>query len=161
LEITPYGTFANTGLLTIGNASTATIAYLNTFTNTGSIEINGGGELDLDTYASALTQAQTAGGLVEIDGLFNAEGETLNIGTNSPFSTILNYGTLENATLVLNGGSLGIGFGLFKNDTVEGNFTVDGESTAEIQGTFAATGIDGTGPGTITIDGADSTLLFN
>ncbi|MCB8875991.1 Hint domain-containing protein [Acidisoma silvae] len=156
-----FGTFANSGTLTIGNASTAAIEYINAFTNTGFVEVQGGGELDLDLYASALTQSQTAGGTVEVDGLLNAEGDTLNIGTDTGFSTLLNYGTIENATLVLNGGSLGMGFSLFKNDTVEGNFTVDGEATAEIQGSFAATGIDGTGDGTITIDGSDSTLLFN
>ncbi|WP_284944528.1 Hint domain-containing protein [Acidisoma cladoniae] len=161
LDIQPYGTFANNGTLTVGNGSVASIQYLNAFTNTGTIAINGGGELDLDTYASALTQTQVTGGTVEIDGLFNAEGETLNLAADSAFSTILNYGTLENATLLENGGTLDIGYGLFKADTIQGTFDVNGESTAEIQGGLTALSLDGTGPGDITIDGADSTLLFN
>jgi fibronectin-binding autotransporter adhesin len=163
LAIEPFGTFDNaaTGTITVGNGSTAVIEFLDTFTNEGSIEINGGGELDLDTAASAFTTTQASGGTVEIDGLLNADGQTLTVAPDSAFSTVLDFGTLANATVVDNGGSFSFGFGLLDNVTWQGVLEVGGLSTAEIQGTFAAQSLDGTGPGSIVIDGADSQVLFN
>ncbi|MCB8879442.1 hypothetical protein ACELLULO517_04300, partial [Acidisoma cellulosilytica] len=92
---------------------------------------------------------------LEVDGYLSADTIALQAGT------ITDDGTIANATIALDGGSLDFGFGLLYNDKIEGALVLGGSGTAEIQGTFAATGIDGTGPGTITIDGADSTLLFN
>jgi hypothetical protein len=157
LDIQPYGTFANNGRLAISDGGTIAIQYLTAFTNTGSIQIGSGSELDLDTYASALTQTQTTGGTVEIDGVLNAEGETLNVDSAGAFSELDNYGTLENATLVLNGGTLGLSDSVFQNDTIQGALTIGDGDTIVVQSGFTVENADGT-PGTISLTGAEATL---
>ncbi|MCB8881026.1 Hint domain-containing protein, partial [Acidisoma cellulosilytica] len=69
-----------------------------------------------------------------------------------------NYGTLANATLVLDGGTLGLDVSTFQADTIEGVLTIGDGDTVVVQGGFSITGIDGTSPGTIALTGADSTL---
>jgi hypothetical protein len=157
LDIQPYGTFANNGSLFISDGSTVSIQYLNAFTNTGSIHIGSGSELDLDTYASALTQAQMVGGTVEIDGVLNADGETLNVDPTGAFSELDNFGTLENATVVLNGGTLGLDDSVFQKDTIQGVFTIGDGDDVVVQSGFTVENADGT-PGTISLTGAEATL---
>jgi hypothetical protein len=159
LDIEPYGTFANDGTLTVGQSSTVAIQYVDGFTNTGAITVQAGGELDLDIAGAAGTQ--TTGGTVEVDGLLNAEGGTISIATDGAFATLLNYGTIADATLVLNGGTLTADEGVFSADTIQGGFEIGGSDTAIVQGGLTDESLDGTAPGTITIDGSFATLDFN
>ena len=162
LAIEPFGTFDNaaSGTITVGDGSTAFIELLDTFTNEGTIQIASGGELDLDTAASAFTTTQASGGTVQIDGVLNADGQIITVAADSAFGTVVDNGTLIDATVVANGGSFSFGVGTLDNVTWQGPLDVAGGGTAAITGTFTAEGANGTGPGSISIDGADSQVLF-
>ncbi|WP_459678581.1 hypothetical protein, partial [Acidisoma sp. 7E03] len=161
MDIEPTGSFTNAGTLTVGDGSTLAIQDLASFVNTGSIVVQGGGTLSLDTYASALSTAQSAGGSLEVDGLLNANGGTLTIGADSAFATVLNAGTIADATLVLSGGTLSSANGLYQGDTIVGALEIGGSDTVVVQGSLTTLAADGTSPGTITVDGAAATLQFN
>jgi hypothetical protein len=93
-----------------------------------------------------------ASALLEIDGLINAGTIALDAGT------LENFGTIADATLVLNGGTLATDEGVFSGDTIQGGFEIGGSDTALVQNGLTVESLDGTAPGTITIDGADATL---
>jgi hypothetical protein len=158
LQIQPFGTFANNGSLSISQGGTIAIQFLTAFTNTGSIQIGTGSELDLDTYPSALTQMQASGGTVEIDGILNAGGNTIDVDATGAFSTLDNFGTIENATLVLDGGTLGLDTSVFQNDTIQGALTIGDGNTVVVQDGFTVENADGSAPGTIALTGADATF---
>ncbi|MCB8884154.1 hypothetical protein ACELLULO517_28370, partial [Acidisoma cellulosilytica] len=68
-----------------------------------------------------------------------------------------NYGTLANATLVLDGGTLGLDVSTFQADTIEGVLTIGDGDTVVVQGGITVENADGT-PGTIALTGADAML---
>ena len=158
LEIEVFGTFDNSGLLAISNGSTVSELDASAFLNTGSIRIGTGSEFDLYNYAPDMSQGQTVGGTVEIDGLLDAGGNTIDVDATGAFSELDNFGTLANATIVMDGGVLGLGTSTFQDDTIEGPLTIGDGDTIVLQDGFAITGADGTSAGTIALTGADSTL---
>ena len=159
LAIEPFGNFDNTatGAITIGDGSTGFIELLDSFTNEGSITIAAGGELDLDA-PGAFSTTQTSGGTVTIDGILNAGGQTLTLAPDSAFASVTDNGTLADATIIANGGSFGFGGGTLDGVTWQGNLDVNAAAT--ITNGLTAEGAGGTGPGSITIDGANAQLVF-
>ena len=97
---------------------------------------------------------------MQIDGVLNADGQIITVAADSAFGTVVDNGTLIDATVVANGGSFSFGVGTLDNVTWQGPLDVAGGGTAAITGTFTAEGANGTGPGSISIDGADSQVLF-
>ena len=94
-------------------------------------------------------------GTLEVDALLTAGTITLTAGV------INDDGTIANATLINDGGTLDFGYGLLYADTVQGALVVGSTGTAVVQGGLTVQNEDGSSPGTVTINGADSTLLFN
>ncbi|MCB8884139.1 hypothetical protein ACELLULO517_28285, partial [Acidisoma cellulosilytica] len=157
LTIAVFGTFANNGLLAISNGGTISEQEASAFTNTGSIRIGTGSEFDLYNYSPDMSQSQTVGGTVEIDGVLDAGGNTIDVNATGAFSELDNYGTLANATLVLDGGTLGLDVSTFQADTIEGVLTIGDGDTVVVQGGITVENADGT-PGTIALTGADAML---
>jgi Hint domain len=115
------------------------------------VTINGS---ESETVGSFLLNDEAA--TVDVSGTLDVAG-TLTLRTG----TLELDGTLENATVVNDGGTFDAGFGLLKGDTWQGNLEIGGESTVVVQGGLTAQGAGGAGPGSITIDGADANLQFN
>ncbi|WP_459678590.1 hypothetical protein, partial [Acidisoma sp. 7E03] len=101
LAIEVFGTFANDGRFAISAGSTVTLQDASAFINTGSIQVGSGAELDLYDYAPEMSQGQTIGGTLEVNGILDAGGNTLSLDSTGAFSELDNDGTIENATLVL------------------------------------------------------------
>ncbi|MCB8883220.1 hypothetical protein ACELLULO517_23425, partial [Acidisoma cellulosilytica] len=92
-----------------------------------------------------------AAGVVEVDGAFSASEVNLTSGQ------MIDDGTIANATIIENGGSLDFGIGLLDADTIEGVLTIGDGDTVVVQGGITVENADGT-PGTIALTGADAML---
>ncbi|WP_459678587.1 hypothetical protein, partial [Acidisoma sp. 7E03] len=88
----------------------------------------------------------------------DAGGNTLSLDSTGAFSELDNDGTIENATLVLSGGTLGLSAdSVFQNDTIVGTLTVGDGDTIVVQSGFVVTDANGAA-GTIALTGADAGL---
>ncbi|WP_459678286.1 Hint domain-containing protein, partial [Acidisoma sp. 7E03] len=89
----------------------------------------------------------------------DAGGNTLSLDSTGAFSELDNDGTIENATLVLNGGTLSLSSGsVFQNDTIQGSLAIGDGATMVVQSGFALEALGGGAGGTLSITGDDATL---
>ncbi len=149
-------TFANAGMANVLNGATLAIASPS-FDNTGSIYVDGASELDLFTSPAA---TQGGPGTVTIAGLLNAEGNTIDLGASSAFAVTTLSGTLANATIVSDGGSIDFQLGSLDATTWQGTLAIGDSGIAFVANGLTMQGAGGAGPGSIDITGVSSQLVF-
>jgi hypothetical protein len=154
LAVQPGDLFTNSGTVTV--AGSLAVQYLNGFVNTGTVTVAAGGFLELG--ATALS----GGGTLDVFGTLDGSDQTLDIGSTGIASTVEIDGTLQNATVALDGGTVSFGqsaVASFSAITWTGGALDLGTGSAELLVTNGLT-VQGPGgtPGTITLDGSFSTL---
>jgi hypothetical protein len=103
--------------------------------------------------------SQTAGGTVDIEGTLNALGDTIDLGATSAFANTTLGGTLENAVIVSDGGTITYNLGTLVSSTVEGTLDLGDSGLLLVAGGLTVTGASGTGPGVIDVTGAGAATL--
>lgn len=180
------GTIINQGTIAVGNGSQTTIAasmfsnsgtvtvsgsnsllFLEHWTNTGIIEDMGGALLVLGgVFSSAALETITDNGIINIVGLMTNSGNTLSVGAGSMFGSIVVTGGIAGGTIADSGGGLVSTGGTLTDVTYEGVLNVGnglrGAGSATLTLTDSRiTGIDGSGPGTLSLTGASSTVVVH
>jgi hypothetical protein len=119
-------TVTNAGLISATSGGTINIGGYYTatsWTNTGTISAAGGGTIDLDgtfTTASLGGTIDAAGGTINLEGILNNAGTTLNPPTTGVYT--LNQGTINGGTVA--SGALTLGYnGTLNGVTMNGNFS--------------------------------------
>jgi fibronectin-binding autotransporter adhesin len=156
----------NAGII---NVSDGTLAIDGAFQNTGSATTTN----TAVTLNGTLTTAQFAalqgtGDTLNIAniGYFNNTGATLTVGAGSALGQVSLTGTIEGGTIIdlgsgITNQSLATGYhGTLSDVTYDGAFLLGANTAINVLGTFAATGANGLGPGTISIAGSNSGLVF-
>lgn len=146
------GTFENTGSIVIGSSVEASV--LGSFANTGSLTLQAGGTFDLNyvTLADLPSGIVNQGGVMQI-GTLDGQGGTLDLTPDSPLNGA-KIGTLENMTLITDGGSLDLGASTLDDVTLHGMLNFGTGEVLTLTGSFAAAGLDGTGQGTLAFPGS-------
>jgi hypothetical protein len=172
-------TFSNAGTVTVGSGGAFWMALTNI--DTGLINLNSGGSL---VFENIMTTAQLEaldmnivnnGGTISFDGgMITNTGATLNVGPGTPFPALAleggvgppvnggnNFGgKIIGGTVEDEGSGLKFGGGGLSGVTYEGTLDLSAtDSSLFITGGLTATGLDGTGPGTIDLTG-DSAALY-
>jgi len=160
IESTTFTTTASS-VIAIGANSSVTIDPTNAWTNLGSITLASGASLYLygSVSAASLGSISNSGGAVDIVGIYNNAGKTLN-GSGSPGQLELYGGTISGGTVT----SAGVAFSYY-GGTLTG-VTFDGPLYLEQNNVYLANGTtvvgsSGSGPGTINVMGADASLNFD
>jgi hypothetical protein len=164
----------NTGLITLeAGASMEVGGYESSYENAGTIQVDGGTlVLTASLKTSAIGSIQVSGGgLLELGGVISNSFATLALGTGTPLANVDLFALVEGGTVSAAGS--GVVFGLppspgaapepatLSGVTFEGPLILSqaNESLA-IEGGFALLGQGGSGPGSISLTGAGSTLTF-
>ncbi len=182
------GSFTNNGIIAVGNHDTLSISA-DTFSNTGTVAVTGGGVLNLGqggTWSStgkisetdstinlygSLTLANLnaltrSGGIINLQGMMEGSGGTLNVGTGSALGTLQGLGgTIAHSTVHDTGGGLIFLRPLSGNGTTLDSVSyrgvlnlAPGQSSVVIKDGITLTGVDGTGIGLVNLTGAGSVL---
>ena len=150
-------TFDNAGTIVIGSSVIA--SQTGTFINSGAFTLEAGSTFDVgDVTLAGLASLVNQGAVVNIVTL-DGQGGTLDLTPTSP----LNGATikaLENLTLIQDGGSITIQSGGTLSDvTWHGTIGIPDDSILAITNGITMAGTDGTGPGTIVLEGTSSSEL--
>ena len=153
--------FSNEGTINVSNGDTLDISSTS-WSNTGSIDVSGG-TLNLgSTFTTAqLGTLNHTGGIVNVTGMLNNAGATLNVGTDTALGTLtlVSSGTIENGTIADAGSGLAFTGGTLSGVTYDGTMNLSSSSSSVIIAnglTMASVG--GTGAGAINLTGQSSVL---
>jgi hypothetical protein len=159
------GSFANTGLVSVTTGGVLQLSE--TWANTGTISETGGtiniaGNLTI----AHLTPLVRSGGLLVLGGLLDNTGGTLNIGANSSATSRLSLsGEILNGAVHDSGSGLIAANGTLAHVTWQGTLDLSGNAagnaeTLTITNGLTATGLTGTGAGTVLVTGAGNMLIL-
>ena len=153
LDISAPG-FTNTG--TIAVSGTSTLEIDGSLTNTGSITVDAGGTLNIggDQTTASLGAISNAG-VLDIIGTLDAGGGTIDVAPGTAYGTLELQGTIENATIKGDGGTLIAANGVLLDDRVTGDLLVSGK----FGGLTVLGGL--TGGGTIDLTATNASLYAN
>jgi hypothetical protein len=160
--------WSNAGTITLGAGASADVdseeRFL-TWTNTGTISVNKSASLTLGgQFTSASLSNIVGGGTVEIEGVVNNVGSTLDVGVGASDPNIVANGAeFVRGSIVSRGAGLELGDDLVSGGIHLAGVTFDGDldlsapdSVATISNGFAENGVNGTGSGKIDLTGAGS-----
>ncbi len=158
--LTLAGFVDNTGTIAVSNGETLAF-YGATLTNTGTISVTNGqlqtGSLD----ATTLSRIKLVNSAVVVNGVLGNAANTLNIGAGSAIPVLKLQNEILGGTIHDAGGGLRVigNQATLQDVTYEGLLSIARPLAAlSIAGSFTATGLAGTGPGTIALTGAGSIL---
>ena len=163
-------TIADTGLVSVGAGSYLRLGALTGFASVGTLQVAAGGTLSL---GFGLTTAQLAGygigaGTAGLSGVLDNTGAILAAGAGTPFTNIvLDGGTIDGGTVVGNANFSivtaqysGAGAGTLSGVTVIGGIALaSANDTLLVTNGLIVNGVAGA-PGSISITGANATMLF-
>jgi hypothetical protein len=165
--VTNYGTIiAKAGILQLdaeGGSFTST-SHLGPFTNQGTIEIDAGATVVLNTVATlaGLGTLVSHGGLLDLKGSLDLTGATLDIGAANAFQNLRLDGVVTGGAIVEDGGALAVGTASLIGVAVMGSgFTFDtltvgaGTTLNASGGAFVLTASDAAFGQIVLQDGAD------
>lgn len=165
-HLTLEGSVANEGVIDIANGYSFDVNS-ETFTNSGSIAIGGGGSLNLFAHLTVadLGTITNSGGSIFIRGTLDNTGHTLD-GTDVP-EVVLYQGTIHSGIVTPDGvefstGAFSTDGGTLDGVTYKGTLDLSAASTVlSIANGLTDLDAAGTGPGTINLTGERSQLFFN
>ena len=149
--------FVNAGQLNVTNGQSLAISGAS-FGNTGAVFIDSASTVTFEGTAIAATQA--SGGSVDIEGVLNDNGSTIDLGAGSAFADTTLGGTLENAVIVSDGGVASYNFGTLQASTVDGTLDLGASGVLFVTGGLTVAGAGGTGAGVIDVTGAGAASLI-
>ena len=184
-QVTAFYSFTNTGAVSVGGGGTA-LTLLGAFANIGTISVASGGILSIygdlgttgtlslasgstlnlhgaATTAELNTATTAGGGTVNLFGSLNNTGATLRVGPGGGPLKL----NLENGGSILGGVIKDAGSGIVFSGLSLNGVTYDGvlnlkpqSSSVTILNGLTATGLNGTGPGTLSLTGVGDDISF-
>ena len=153
-------TFSNEGSVDVGNGGYLEIDS-GSFTNSGSITVEAGGTIDLQgsiTLGDLTGITVASGGTLEIGGTLDLQGGTLDLSPTGPYGDVMfvNAATIENGTIVADGGSLDANVTL-SAITYQGELDIADTQAVTIDSGLTVEDASGSLPGSIVL-GYDATL---
>jgi RHS repeat-associated protein len=161
LEIAPVS-FTNEGTITVASGDTLEIDAP-IWSNAGTVAIGAGSALHL---GGNFTTAQLAGitnngGTVYIDGTLTNTGQTLTVGSGSALGNVVLDGTIVGGTIVDQGSGMQFQRGTLDGVTYDGTLDLSAPfSIVSIANGLTATGVNGSGPGTVNLTGFEDGIFF-
>lgn len=161
------GSFTNTasGLVTItGAGSTARLnnAAANAFSNLGTIRVADGGRVEIfGTFVlDGIGDFENDGGIVALGGVLDNTGETLELGADTDFDTLIlinGTGTIKGGIIADPGQALRFNNGVLDGVEYRGTLVIEDDTSSygqlTIRNGITLTGADGTGRGLLDMSG--------
>ncbi len=157
--LTLAGTFDNTGTIAVSNGETLMLDA-NTLTNTGQISVTNG-VVDVGSLnATELATLHLTNSPVAVTGTLVASGSTLSVGAGGAYSQVKIVGTVQGGTLHDGGGGVQFqGNAVLDGITYQGALAVTRPFTKlTVRDGLTLTNVAGTGPGSLALTGAGTTL---
>ena len=175
LQVANFATFANKGLINVGNGGTF-FEHATTFTNAGTINVTGGGDLLLQGNWESTGKINANGGTIELGGTFTTaqidtitassstikiEGDLVNTGTTLAIGagsalgtlTLANAGTITGGVIADAGGGLVANGGTLDGVTYRGTLDLSSSTYLYVADGIVLQNGAGTGPGTVNLTG--------
>jgi len=156
------GDIVNSGTIAVSNGETL---YLDTtsLTNTGTISVTNGLLEVGDVTSNQLTEVKLVNSVFAVTGTVTATGSTITVGTGTSLPYIELEGEILGGTIKDEGGGIGFfGTSFLNGVTYEGTLSINRPlAFVVIENSFNATDITGKLPGSISITGADSELIWD
>ena len=169
LLVAGSGTFVNQGSLAVANGATLTLAC-GSFANTGTMTVSDAtlalGGVFASSALGSLGALTLSGGTVSITGTAENAGSTLSLGAGSAIEAALGQialaGTLVGGVVQDGGGGLGFasGSGVLDGVSYEGTLDLSGGGVVTLTGGSSIEGQGGAGAASVLDTGAGSALLL-
>ena len=154
---------SNTGAIS-GTGDTVNIYSFGSFTNTGTFNITNSAINLYGSYTTAqLAVFANQGDTITIDGTLTNTGATLTVGSGSALGTVVlaSAGTIVGGTIVDQGSGIEFQGGTLSGVTYDGTLNLSANSSSVYVATsLTATGVNGTGAGTVNLTGTSDDIYF-
>ncbi len=162
MDVATIGSLTNAGQVTVTTGAVLTIGQYSAAA--GAALTESGATLDLNGTLSlaALATLNRSGGIVAIGGTLDLGGGTLAVGSAAALNQLRDLGVVQNGTIADSGGGMVYygGVGALQNVTYRGLVNLTPALSNVAVQNLTVTAASGTGPGTVNLLGAGSTLTF-
>jgi hypothetical protein len=159
--------FMNQGTINVTNGASFYLGGYSggSWSNAGTITVGAGAALHLDRgfTGADLGTITDDGGTIYIDGMLTNTGATLNVGLGASLSNVVlaSDGTIAGGTIVDQGAGVVFSGGTLDSVAYDGILDLSPDSSSVyIAGGLLATGLNGKGPGLVTLTGNNGAINF-